>query len=97
MASAENEKAFLRTAVEAIPKIAEMVCRFAPEDQAGALEAAERCLIKAARDYGCTEITAKSRASAIMRLLRRRVKSRQASEAKLRALLQKLTEPESPN
>ena len=42
MASAEDEKNFLRAAVDAIPKIAEIVCRFSPEDQAGALEVAER-------------------------------------------------------
>ena len=94
MASAEDEKAFLRAAVDAIPKIAEIVCRFSPADHAGALEAADRRFIKAARDYGCTEITARSRASAIMRLLRRQVKARHTSEAKLRALLQRLTEPD---
>ena len=42
MASAEDEKNFLRAAVDAIPKIAEIVCRFSPEDQVGALEVAER-------------------------------------------------------
>jgi hypothetical protein len=42
LASAEDEKNFLRAAVDAIPKIAEIVCRFSPEDQAGALEVAER-------------------------------------------------------
>ena len=93
MASAEDEKNFLRAAVDAIPKIAEIVCKFSPEDQAGALEVAEWRFMQAARDYGCTEISARSRASAIMRLLRRQVKARQTSEVKLRALLQKLTEP----
>ena len=91
MASAEDEKNFLRAAVDAIPKIAEIVCRFSPEDQAGALKLLSGASCK---DYGCTEISARSRASAIMRLLRRQVKARQTSEAKLRALLQKLTEPD---
>jgi hypothetical protein len=81
-------------AVDAIPKVAEIVCRFSPEDQAGALEAAKQRFMKAARDYGCTEISARSRVSAIMRLLRRQVRARQTSEAKLRALLQRLTEPD---
>jgi hypothetical protein len=92
MATAEDEKVFLRTAVDAIPRVAEIVCRFLPEDQSGALEAVERRFLKAARDYGCTEISARFRVSAIMRLLRRQVKARQTGEARLRALLQKLTE-----
>jgi hypothetical protein len=91
MASAEDEKIFLRAAVDAIPKVAEIVCGFSPEDQSGALDAAERRFMKAA--CGCTEISARFRVSAIMRLLRRQVKARQTSEAKLRILLQKLTEP----
>ena len=93
MAPAEGEKIFLRAAVDSIPKVAEIVCGFSPEDQSGALDAAERRFVKAARDYGCTEISARFRVSAIMRLLRRQVKARQTSEAKLRALLQKLAEP----
>ena len=93
MASAEDEKIFLRAAVDAIPKVAEIVCGCSPEDQSGALDAAERRFVKAARDYGCTEISARFRVSAIMRLSRKQVKARQTSEAKLPALLQKLTEP----
>jgi hypothetical protein len=93
MATAEEEKVFLRTAVDAIPRVAEIVSGFSPENQPGALEVAERRFLKVAQDYGCTEISARSRVSAIMRLLRRQVRARQTSEAKLRALLQKLTEP----
>ena len=40
MAAAEDEKIFLRAAVDSIPK--EIVCGFSPEDQSGALDAAER-------------------------------------------------------
>ena len=40
MAAAEDEKIFLRAAVDAIPKVSEIVCRFSPEDQSGALDAA---------------------------------------------------------
>jgi hypothetical protein len=93
MAPAVDEKRFLRTAIDAIPKTADIVCRFLPEDQAGALEAVERSFMKATRDYGCADISARFRVSAIMRLLRRQVKARQTSEAKLRALLQKLAGP----
>jgi hypothetical protein len=52
MAPAEGEKIFLRAAVDSIPKVAEIVCGFSPEDQSGALDAAERRFVKAARDYG---------------------------------------------
>jgi hypothetical protein len=94
MAPAEDEKTFLRAAVDPIPKVADIVCGFSPEDQAGALQAAERRFMKSARDYCCTEISARFRVSAIMRLLRRQVRARQTSEAKLRALLQMLTKPD---
>ena len=50
MAPAEGEKIFLRAAVNSIPKVAEIVCGFSPEDQSGALDAAERRFVKAARD-----------------------------------------------
>ena len=45
----------------------------------------------AALDYGCTEITAQSRVSAVMRRLRNRLERQQASETKLLALLHRLT------
>ena len=61
-------------------EVAEIVCGFSPEDQSGALDAAERRFVKAARDYGCTEISARFRVSAIMRLLRRQVKARQKAK-----------------
>jgi hypothetical protein len=60
----------------------------------GALEKAERCFLAAASDYGCTEITAQSRVSAVMRRLRSRLERQQASEKKLQGLLHKLTEPD---
>jgi hypothetical protein len=93
MASAEDEKAFLRAAIDALPRVAEVVCRFPPIHKPEALDVAQRHFMEAAREYGCTEMSAQFRVSAIMRLLRRKVKARQTSKAKLRALLQKLTEP----
>jgi chorismate mutase len=45
-------------------------------------------------DYGCTEITAQSRVSAVMRRLRSLLERQQASERKLQALLQRITEPD---
>ena len=90
--STTDEKAFLRLAVAAIPSVSELILGYAPEDQAGALEVAERSFLAAALDYGCTDITAQSRVSAIMRRLRGRLARRQASEKKLNALLRRLTE-----
>ena len=94
MTSTVEEKAFLRVAVAAIPRVAEIIWRFPPDDRAGALERAERCFLAAALDYGCTEITAQSRVSAVMRRLRSRLERQQASERKLQALLHRLTEPD---
>jgi hypothetical protein len=93
MASAEDEKAFLRAAIDALPRVAEIVSRFPPGDQPEALDAAQLRFMEAARAYGCSEMSAGFRVSAIMRLLRRQVKARQTSKAKLRALLQSLTDP----
>jgi hypothetical protein len=87
-----EEKAFLRVAVAAIPRVAELILAFPPDDIAGALETAERRFLAAALDYGCTEITAQSRVSAVMRRLRSRLERQQASERNLKALLQRLTE-----
>ena len=94
MTSTVEEKAFLRVAVAAIPRVAEIIWRFPPDDRPGALERAERCFMTAALDYGCTEITAQSRVSAIMRRLHSRLERQQAGERKLQALLHKLTEPD---
>ena len=60
--------------------------------KADALETAERCFLAAALDYGCTQITAQSRVSVVMRRLRSRLERQQASEKKLQALLSRLTE-----
>jgi hypothetical protein len=94
MTSTAEEKAFLRAAVAAIPRVTEIIKGFAPDHQAGALEAAERSFLAAALDYGCTEIAAQSRVSVLMRRLRGRLESQQASEKKLQALLRRITEPD---
>jgi|SRR5215467_2267156 len=93
MTSTAEEKAFLRVAVAAIPRVTELILAFPPDDRAGALETAERRFIAAALDYGCAEITAQSRVSAVMRRLRSRLERQQASERNLKVLLQRLTEP----
>ena len=92
MTSTAEEKAFLRVAVAAIPRVTEIILGFPPDDRAGALETAERRFLAAALDYGCTEITAQSRVSAVMRRLRSRLERQEASERNLQELLQRLTE-----
>lgn len=90
MAAAE-EKAFLRAAVAVIPRITEIICGFPLDDRAGALEIAERRFMAVALDFGCTEIAAQTRVTAVMQRLRRRLEDRQDSERKLQALLNQLT------
>jgi hypothetical protein len=92
MTSTAEEKAFLRVAVAAVPRVAELIQGFPSDDQAGALERAERSFMATALDYGCTEITARSRVSSVMRRLRGRLERQRESEKKLQALLHKLTE-----
>ena len=94
MTSTAEEKAFLRVAVAAIPRVAEIIRAFSPDDRAGALDVAERRFLAAALNYGCTEITAQSRVSAVMRRLRSLLERQQASEKKLQALLHRITEPD---
>jgi hypothetical protein len=60
MTPTAEEKSFLRVAVAAIPRVAEIIWRFPPDDRAGAVEGAERYFLTAALDHGCTEITAQS-------------------------------------
>jgi hypothetical protein len=52
---------------------------------AGALQLLGRTPATAALDYGCTEITAQSRVSAVMRRLRNRLERQEASRVCLRA------------
>ena len=66
MTSTAEEKSFLSVAVAAIPRVAEIILGFPPDDRAGALETAERRFLAAALDYGCTEIAARSRVSIVM-------------------------------
>jgi hypothetical protein len=77
----------------AIPRVAELIQEFPSDEQAVALDTAERWFLAAALDYGCTQITAQSRVSAVMRRLRSRLERQKASEKKLQALLHRFTEP----
>jgi hypothetical protein len=92
-----EEKAFLTAAVAALPRIAEIISGYAPDERVGALEVAERRFIEAARDYGCSEIAAQSRVSILMKRLRRQVERQSESEEQLRALLRSITKsPRGP-
>jgi hypothetical protein len=57
-------------AVAAIPRVAEIILGYPPDDRAGALETAERRFLAAALDHGCTDIAARSRVSVVMSRLR---------------------------
>jgi len=87
MTSTAEERGFLRVAVAAIPRLTEIIQGFPPDDRAGALETAERCFLAAALEYGCSDITAQSRVSAVMRRLHGRLERQQTSEKKLQAAL----------
>ena len=67
------EENFLEVAVAAIPRITEIITAFPAEHRTGALEVAERRYMEAARDFGCVEVTARSRVSEVMRNLRTQV------------------------
>ena len=71
MTSTAEEKTFLSVAIAAIPRVAEIILEFPPDDRAGALETAERRFLAAALDHGCTDIAARSRVSVVMRRLRK--------------------------
>ena len=94
MTSTAEEKTFLSVAVAAIPRVAEIILEFPPDDRAGALETAERRFLAAALDHGSTEIAARSRVSIVMSRLRSHIERQRASEKKLQALLYRLTEPD---
>src|SRR5262249_26025659 len=90
MTSTAEEKAFLRVAVAAIPRVTES---FPPDDRAGALETAEQQFLAAALVYDCTEVYARYWLSAVMRRLLTLLEIQQESKKKLHALLHRLTEP----
>ena len=94
MTSTAEEKAFLSVAVAAIPRVAEIILGYPPDDRAGALEAAERRFLAAALDFGCTEIAARSRVSVVTRRLRSHLERQRASKKKLEDLLHRLTTPD---
>jgi len=67
---------FLKTAVAAVPRIAEIIASYPAAYRRGALEVAENHYIKAARDFGCTEEAASTWAALLTRNLRESVEQR---------------------
>ena len=61
MTTLGSEKNFLGVAVAAIPRVTEIIAAYPAEYRSGALETAERCYMEAAREFGCTEVTALTR------------------------------------
>ena len=51
MTSTAEEKTFLRVAVAAIPRVAEIILEFLPDDRASALETAERRFLRQVRGF----------------------------------------------
>jgi DNA-directed RNA polymerase specialized sigma24 family protein len=91
MTLGSEEENFLVVAVAAIPRIAEIIASFPAEHREGALEVAERRYIEAARDFGCTEVAARTRVSEVMHNLRTQVDRQRIDQQNLQALLHKLT------
>jgi DNA-directed RNA polymerase specialized sigma24 family protein len=70
-----EEGNFLQVAHAAIPRITEIIAGFPADHRAGALEVAERRYTEAARDFGCTEVAARTYVSDVMRNLRTQVET----------------------
>ena len=87
MTLGSEEENFLEVAVAAIPRITEIIAAFPAEYRSGALETAERRYMEAARDFGCTEVAARTKVSEVMHNLQAQVERRGILEA----LLHKLT------
>ena len=85
-----EEENFLKVAVAAIPRIAEIIAGLPIEHRAGAFEVAERRYVQAARDFGCVEVEVRNWVSAVMRNLETQVHQRAGDQDKLNALLRGL-------
>jgi hypothetical protein len=68
------DEKFLKVAVAAAARVAEIITSFPAADRQGALEAAENIYARAARDFGCTEQAAGRCATLLMRDLRKRLR-----------------------
>ena len=90
MTLGSEEENFLEVAVAAIPRITEIITAFPAEYRSGALETAERCYMEAAREFGCTEVAARTKVSEVMHNLQLQVERRGAVNRTLETLLGKL-------
>jgi hypothetical protein len=92
MTLGSEEESFLQAAVAAIPRISERISAFPAEHRAGALEVAERRYMEAARDFGCTEVAARTWGTEVMRGLRTQVERRGIGQKNLETLRRNLTQ-----
>ena len=91
MTLGSEEENFLEAAVAAIPRVSEIIIAFPAEHRAGALQVAERRYLKAARDFGYTELAAGTRVSEVMHGLRTQVERQGIDQQNLDGLLRKFT------
>jgi hypothetical protein len=92
MTLSPEEDEFLKVAVAAIPRIAEIIAGFSTEHRAGALGVAKWRYIQAAKNFGCTEAECERSVDAVMRRLRAQVEQQGIVQGRLTSLLRKLTE-----
>jgi len=90
MAVSSQENEFLEAGVAAIPKIAKLIAAMPSEDRVGALEVAERRLLRTAEEFGCVESAARNWTAAVMRILQDRVEELVSAKQKLKALYEEL-------
>ena len=91
MTLALEEENFLEVAVAAIPRISEIIAAYPAEHRAGAFQVAERNYFEAAQNFGCTEASAQTWVSEVMRGVRTQVDRQGIDHQNLNALLLKLT------
>jgi hypothetical protein len=70
-----QDQEFLRVAVAAAPRVAELIAEFPAEHRIGAFEIAERYYREAATQFGCTNEAAFVWVSLIMRNVEKRVRT----------------------
>jgi hypothetical protein len=70
-----QDQEFLRVAVAAAPRVAELIAEFPAEHRTGAFEIAERYYRQAATQFGCTNEAAFVWVSLVMRNVEKRVRT----------------------
>ena len=92
MTLSSHEEQFLRAAVAAAPRIAEIIAQYPVEHRTGALEVVKRHYAQAAQRFGCTEVAARIWVPLVMRGVQKRVEQQRAVKSNLENLLTKVTQ-----